>query len=214
MLCRAPASLARELCGDCEQELPWLTHACVHCALPLTGTVGITRCHRCARQPRFDRALAAFAYDQPIRWLITRLKFDGRLAHARLLGDLLAERVVHAGLDAPEMLVPVPLHPSGYRRRGFNQSERLARRIARVQRRPVASGLVERVRDTVAQSTLSADRRAANVRRAFVCHGSLAGRHVAIVDDVVTTGQTALAVARCLRTAGAARVDLYCVGRA
>ena len=87
-------------------------------------------CSDCRRRARFDRAVAVVHYAPPIDWLVTRLKFQGRLNHARLLGDLLATRVHAADLDLPDVLVPVPLHPAGYRRRGFNQAERIAARLA------------------------------------------------------------------------------------
>lgn len=214
VLCRAPATLKRELCSACARELPWLYHACRHCALPLADGAHGECCPQCSRRPRFDRALAAFSYQQPAPWLITRLKFHGRLAHARLLGDLLAQRVAASDVDRPALIVPVPLHPASYRRRGFNQAERLARRVAHAVERPLDTRLVQRVRDTGRQSALAADQRAANVRDAFTCRPTAVVAHVAIVDDVVTTGQTAAAVATCLRRAGVRRVDLYCVARA
>lgn len=215
LLCRAPATLECDLCAPCTHELPWSHHACRYCALTLSEAHDGDLCRTCARTPRFDAAITGFTYDDPIRWLITRLKFDGRLSHARLLGDLLARRIADREPTLPDLLVPVPLHRAGYRRRGFNQAERIARRLSRTLGTPLATAdLIERARDTARQSTLAAHRRAANVRGAFVCPRPLHAEHVAIVDDVVTTGQTATAVADCLRRAGATRVDLYCVARA
>ena len=214
LLCAAPAPLRRELCDACLADLPWLEAACRHCALPLSNDASSRACSDCRRRARFDRAVAVFHYAPPIDWLVTRLKFQGRLNHARLLGDLLAKHVHAADLDLPDVLVPVPLHPTGYRRRGFNQAERIAARLAGPIGSPVTSNLLRRTRDTAPQSTLAANRRAANVRDAFTVRAPLAGEHVAIVDDVVTTAHTATAVARTLLGAGAGRVDLYCVARA
>jgi len=214
LLCRAPATLERELCGPCTQELPWLTHACRCCALALNASNTGDLCRVCARRPRFDAAVAAFGYQEPVRWFITRLKFNGQLAHARLLGDLLGARIASSATPRPDLLVPVPLHRAGYRRRGFNQAGEIARRLSATLGCPVNARALERQRDTARQSTLPAHRRAANVRNAFVCPQPVTARHVAIVDDVVTTGQTAVAVADCLRRAGVQRVDLYCVSRA
>ena len=162
----------------------------------------------------FDRGVAAFHYAPPIDWLITRLKFQGRLNHARLLGDLLAAHIAEQSADPPDALIPVPLHPAGYRRRGFNQAERIATRLAPALGAPIRSGVLQRARDTQRQSRLPANQRAANVRQAFEATRRLDDAHIAIVDDVVTTGHTAAAVAQTLRAAGAARVDLYCVARA
>lgn len=214
VLCRAQAPLERELCAGCLGDLPWLGPACGRCALALPADSDTPCCPTCTRTPRFDAAVAAFGYHEPIRWLIGRLKFQARLAHARLLGDLLVERVRRADTARPEALIPIPLHAAGYRRRGFNQAERIAARLARGLERPLAGTLVQRIRDTRRQSELVAAQRAANVRGAFACSRPLPYRHVAIVDDVVTTTQTAAAVARELRAAGATRVDLYCVARA
>ena len=214
LLCRAPAALDRELCEACLHELPWLEHACRYCALTLTSADTANVCRSCARKPLFDAAVGTFSYHDPVRWFVTRLKFGGQLAHARLLGDLLGARVLASDLPRPDLLVPVPLHKAGYRRRGFNQAMAIAQRVSRQIDCRIAPEAVTRIRDTGRQSTLPADQRAANVRNAFICTQAIDARHVAIVDDVVTTGQTAAAVAACLKQAGVERVDIYCVARA
>ena len=213
-LCHAPASTERDLCGDCTRDLPYPGRSCRHCALALPRDARVDRCPACVRRPVFDAGVAAFDYREPMRWLIARLKYSARLELARTLGDLLADRVTATGIAMPDALVPVPLHPAGYRRRGFNQAELLARRVARRLERPLAADAIVRIRDTARQSELAASARVANVRGAFVCPRPLTHAHVAIVDDVVTTTRTAAAVAGCLRAAGVARVDLYCVARA
>lgn len=214
LLCAAPAPLARELCADCLHDLPWLGAACRHCALALPDAAANGVCPACRRRADFDHAIGALHYAPPIDWLITRLKFHARLNHARLLGDLLAERVGAEPDARPDALIPVPLHPAGYRRRGFNQAERISARIARHSGLTVERDILRRRRDTRRQSELQATERAANVRDAFVTTRSLAGWHVAVVDDVVTTGHTAASAARALRAAGCRRIDLYCVARA
>lgn len=166
------------------------------------------------RQPRFDAAIAAFDYAAPLDWLITRLKFHSRFAHARLLGSLLAERIAASDAPRPDCLVPVPLHVTRYRERGYNQAALLARHIGRRLNIPVAAQLAVRTRATDPQLALPARKRGGNVRRAFAADTASAGRHVAIVDDVVTTGHTAAALATALRRAGAASVQLWCIARA
>lgn len=214
VLCQAPASLANTLCEPCHAELPYITSACDYCALPLPVDAQARCCPDCRNKPHFDAAIAACRYIQPMPWLITQLKFSERLHHAPILGNLLAAAVERSGLDIAERLIPVPLHNRAYRRRGFNQAERIASRLGQRLDRPVATGVATRQRDTRAQSGLNAAQRAANVRGAFAVNGSLEGQHVAIVDDVVTTTRTATALAARLRAAGAERVDLYCVARA
>lgn len=214
LLCRAPASLTHALCKSCHDELPRISAACDYCALPLPANSYVRCCPDCRSHPHFDAAVGACCYIQPLPWLITQLKFAEQLHHAPVLGNLLAEAVEQSGLTVAERLIPVPLHNRAYRRRGFNQAERIASRLGQRLNRPVATAVAIRQRDTHAQSGLDAARRAANVRGAFAVNGSLDGQHVAIVDDVVTTTRTATALADCLRAAGAARVDVYCVARA
>ena len=214
VLCHAPASLEQDICVECKAELPWLGSACRHCALTLSELTADRICPDCRKRPLAERAIAALHYRPPADWLVTRLKFGARMPHARLLGDLLAERIVAADMCRPDYLVPVPLHAKNLRKRGFNQAERIARRLTEPLAVPIAARGIERRVATERQSTLAASARRANVRNAFVCRRDLHGAHVAIVDDVVTTGHTVRALAACLRRAGAQRVDLYAVARA
>ncbi len=146
--------------------------------------------------------------------MIGGLKYHQHLAHARVLGNLLAEQMAAHVAEPPDLLAPVPLHPAAFRRRGFNQAERIAARLAQRLHWPLDRNAFARLRDTPHQSTLDAAQRAANVRDAFVARRDLTGRHVAIVDDVMTTTRTASALARAARTAGASTVHVYCVARA
>lgn len=213
-ICAAAIDAEAGVCGGCRAELPFLVAQCAHCALPLAETASARVCGECAQRPRFDHAHAAFHYQQPIAWLIGSLKYHRHLAHARLLGDLLAERLAGEALPAPDLIAPMPLHPAAFRRRGFNQAERIATRLARRLGWPLDCEAFARLRDTPRQSTLNAAQRAANVRGAFTAHRDLAERHIVLVDDVMTTTRSAAALARCARAAGAARVDVYCVARA
>jgi ComF family protein len=126
-----------------------------------------------------------------------------------------------AGHDPPECIVPLPLHVLRYRERGFCQTTELARHIARRladpggERLPVCSDLLQRIRATRAQSELAAGERAENLRNAFAVRAhARVPRHAALLDDVYTTGHTALAAASTLRSAGVDRVDLWCCARA
>ncbi|AWN14625.1 ComF family protein [Salinisphaera sp. LB1] len=158
--------------------------------------------------------MAAFHYRQPIAWMIGELKYRRQLGHARVLGELLAERVAAEHPCPPDLITPVPLHPAAFRRRGFNQAERIAAHLARRLDWPLDRDAFDRLRDTPRQSTLDAAQRAANVRHAFAARRDLGGRRVAIVDDVMTTTRTARAMARAARAAGASSVEVYCVARA
>lgn len=214
LLCHAPATLELALCAACRADLPRQTRACSNCALALPPTSTSTQCAACLQQPRFDAAVAAFAYASPVDWLITRLKFHHRLSHARVLGTLLSERILASEVARPDCIVPAPLHPRRLRERGYNQATLIARHAARPLQLPVMPELAMRTRHTLPQRTLPAHRRKHNVRDAFQASTGCAGRHIAIVDDVVTTGHTAGALAAALKRGGAACVQLWCVARA
>jgi len=214
LLCHAPASLALDLCEGCVTDLPWQQHACRNCALPLPAAGADAPCSACLQRPRFDAAIAAFAYATPVDWLITQLKFHRRLAHARVLGSLLAQRITSSAPTLPDSIVPTPLHPRRYRQRGYNQATLLARHAARALQLPVTPHLARRIRDTAPQMTLPASQRQHNLHAAFAADSSCCNRHIAIVDDVVTTGHTADALAQALRHNGAASVQVWCIARA
>lgn len=208
-----------DLCLPCARELPYIEQACRACAVPLPFNRGANQaadllCGSCLqRQPVFDKAQAVFHYQAPIAGLILGLKFNGRLSHARLLGQLMAAHFLAVAVERVDLLLPVPLHPRRMRQRGFNQSLELARHIGRKLVIPVWADACYRRYDTATQSSLPAKERRRNVRNVFVSRRSLQGRHVAIIDDVMTTGSTANELARVVRRAGARRVDLWVCAR-
>jgi ComF family protein len=170
-------------------------------------------CGACQQKPpTFDRAIAALRYDAPVDRLIVNLKYNGRLNLARALATLLADRIAPA--DAPDVIVPVPLHRSRLRERGYNQSQELARVLAQRLARPLAPRLATRVRATPTQTSLPLEQRARNVRNAFAVTDDIDGLRVAIVDDVMTSGHTVNALAKAMRRAGAKEVCVWVVARA
>jgi ComF family protein len=165
----------------------------------------------------FAGAFCLFLYQDPVDLMIQQLKFHRELAHARVLGTLFARAWRATGRPLPDCLVPMPLHVSRYRERGFCQTTELARHISRRLRTPaggplpVRRALLQRVRATPAQSRLSADERTRNLRGAFACRPATAPlRHVALLDDVLTTGNTASAAMAALHQGGVERVELWC----
>lgn len=209
-LCRGAADGL--LCPACDADLPRLRGPlCPRCALDSpAGEV----CGRClARGPHYDATVAALAYAFPADVLVHALKFQGELALAPLLGDLLAAAVAAAPPARVDAVVPVPLSARRLRERGGNQAMELARPAARAAGARLDPGLCERVRDTPAQVGLPLDGRAANVRGAFACPAFAAGLSIAVVDDVMTTGATLDEIARTLKAAGAVRVVNWVVAR-
>jgi len=194
-LCGFPgASLDLDLCEVCRADLPW------------------------ASQP--GEGLVALRYEHPVDELIRRLKYQSAIAHARVLGVLLAEVARARGVDLPALLVPVPLHAARWHERGFNQAAAIARHAGHMLEIPVMRHAVERVRDTPSQTALDVVGRRRNVRGAFAVREGralerlLAAGHVAIVDDVITTGSTMNELRRVLLEAGVRRVEAWAVARA
>ena len=217
LLCDEPCEGRHPLCSPCEGELPWLDGQCAVCAVPLP-TRGLI-CGECQkRPPSYDHVEVPWRFAFPVDVLITRFKHQARWPFGRLLGERLAFHLQHAfadGLVLPDMLVPVPLARRRLRQRGFNQAQMLAQWLGGALALPVDGRLLERIVDTPPQQQLDAATRRRNLRQAFrVAPGAaIEGRHLALVDDVLTTGATAEALARLLKRAGAARVDVYCLAR-
>jgi ComF family protein len=218
-LCGAPGQDTQDLCTGCRNGLPWNRLACPRCALPLpAGSTRSTPCARCQMQPPpYARAWAPFMYADGLRWLHRRLKFDARLANRRLLARLLADALERAfacgDLPRPDVLVVMPLHPRRLMRRGFNQSLELIRPVAQRLQLELDYRNLRRVKATRPQTDLPAGQRRRNVRGAFACERDLAGLHVALFDDVVTTGHTAAEAARVLRRAGASEISVWSLAR-
>jgi ComF family protein len=217
LLCGEASDDATPICTACETDLPWLGDQCQTCALPLPAA-GLT-CGQCLKQPpAFERVAVPWTYSFPIDSLITRFKHSAKWPFGRLLAELLARSLQHRfdeDLDRPDVLVPVPLATKRLRQRGFNQAAMLARWLGSSLDIPCDERLLLRVQDTSAQQELKADARKKNLRNAFALapDAPIKGRHLALVDDVLTTGATAQALARLLMDAGAARVDVYCLAR-
>jgi ComF family protein len=217
-LCDSRGQDGLDLCGICRDTLPDNVCACVQCGLPLPRVAGIKRrlCGRCQiSRPVVTEVHAPFLYRYPMPYFVTSLKFQGEQKYARLLGDLLAQtRLSVASETWPEALVPVPLHRTRLVARGFNQSALIAHYCGQRLGLPVLNHVVRRTVNTQAQTGLSRLQRLQNIRGAFAVTSRRLPAHVAIVDDVLTTGSTLRELARCLRRAGVSRVDAWVCARA
>lgn len=215
VLCGAPGDDGLDLCRGCRADLPYNRHACPRCAIPLpAGQSAGTRCGPCQRRaPPFAASHAAFRYEDPVPALIGGVKFRGRFNLARLLGQLMALSLLEQGAQRPELILPVPLHPRRLRERGYNQALELARPISAELGIPTDTATCIRAAYTSAQVGLDDRERRRNVRGAFAVARCPAAKHVAILDDVVTTGSTVTELALVLRRAGVERVDVWSVAR-
>ena len=200
---------------DCLQALPREHHACPQCANLLPeSTPPLSLCGDCLRwPPAFDRTHAAFRYHGSMRYLITQLKFAAHTKNARLLGQLLAQQL-HNHAPQPQVLIPVPLYRKRYRERTFNQSLEIARVLSQQLGIPLALNSCIRQRDTPQQSQLPRQERLKNLHNAFALPQPIAFKHVALVDDVMTTGTTLHELAYLLKKHGVQTVDAWVVARA
>ncbi|MBD8494611.1 ComF family protein [Pseudomonas syringae] len=217
LLCDEPSDTDLPLCVPCEAELPWLGAQCPGCALPLSGAERL--CTGCRlRPPAFSQVIAPWEYRFVVDRLITRFKHQGQWPLGRLLADLMALYLQHRfdeGLPRPDALLPVPLARQRLRQRGFNQAAMLAGWLGKTLQIPVDERQLQRIRETPSQQGLDARARKHNLADAFSLRDrhAVRDRHLAVVDDVLTTGTTAQTLAHLLIQAGARRVDIYCLAR-
>jgi ComF family protein len=197
-------------CEACDAALPYLNAPhCPVCALPTPA--GEICGHCVAQPPLFTRTVAVFAYTFPLDKLVQAMKYGERLALAQALASKLAQRIDKGTL--PDYVIPMPLHPARLRKRGFNQSLLIAAAVARELDLGMLPGTCRRIRDTPSQSTLPWKERARNVRNAFRCDADLAGKRIAMVDDVLTSGASLNAFAHALQKQGASEISTWVVAR-
>lgn len=196
-----------QLCQTCKQDLPLLDWQRVPRDLLLwpkaadaLGTV------------YFDKLLVCSLYRWPLDHLLTGLKFAQRLPNASVLGMLFYEHCLAGRTDLPQAIVPVPLHRARFRQRKYNQALELVKPVARLSGVPIEHQLCERTRPTVAQTELSGPQRRANLKQAFATTSPCDYRHVAIFDDIVTTGATVNSLCRTLKHSNPnMTVEVWCI---
>ena len=210
LLCLGDTNTCEDICAPCKSELPWLGHHCLRCALPLAHDAV---CGQCLQSPpRFDDCVAAWEYTYPLDQLISRFKYQGRWLEGNLLAELALPRL-RAQIQ-PDLIVAVPMHWQRRLKRGFNQADIIARHWASALNIPMLHGLY-RQHANPPQQGLSARQRHRNLQSAFALHADalVADKHIALVDDVVTTAATANNLAAILRKAGAERISVWCLAR-
>lgn len=205
------ASTLRDICRDCDADLPRIDIGCRHCGIPLAHD-GL--CGDClVAPPTYSRCIAPLRYEAPISHLVGSFKYQGNFNHGRILSRLLIERLEREHVASIAALIPVPLHWRRRWQRGFNQSEIIADELSRTLKLPMQARCLKKIRGGASQQGLDAEARRRNLRDAFVCGRDLQGLNLALIDDVVTTGATANAIAKILLNSGAASVQLWALAR-
>jgi ComF family protein len=208
------------LCHQCLGSLPRLdSHRCECCCLPLLTPAPL--CGECLdKPPAFSRAAIPFTYIYPLDFLILEFKYRHHLASGRCLSELLLghiqQELASGAISRPDMLVPVPLHWWRQWRRGFNQAEILAHHLGKALDIPRLD-TCQRKHQPRSQKGLGRRARQANLRNIFRLkpgvQNSIRGKHITLVDDVITTGATARTLSELLIRAGARRVDIWALAR-
>lgn len=214
-LCHAPADHRRDsiLCSHCVALLPWYdSPRCPQCALPnASGAL----CGICLQHaPAFDHTLTAFRYAYPLDHLLHQFKYHQQLSLGHLLANRLFGRLpTLTALAQPDVMMAMPMHPNRVKERGFNHALELAKQAHRHWQVPLEMEGCTRIVDTPAQAGMDMKTRIRNLRSAFATNAQWHGKHVMVVDDVMTTGASMHAVAKVLKRAGATRVTALVLAR-
>lgn len=215
-LCQASAtSNDYALCEACLDTLPYTdNNCCAQCATPIpVSTNGKNNiCGHCLKQPPyFDATYALMRYQFPLDKLLQHYKYNEALYLSQAFGRLMTEQLYLTNID---VIVPMPLHINRLKARGFNQSSEIAKVMSKLTNIPLDLAGCEKVKDRPPQASMAYKDRIKNMKKAFVCTKSYTDLHVAIVDDVMTTGATLNELSKMLKQAGAAHISCYVLARA
>jgi ComF family protein len=199
------------VCTPCIELMPPLGPACQHCAYPLPDADYLVCGHCIKKPPHFDRAFVGYKFEEPLRSLLHHFKYHNGLYLSSFLSHLIVQSV-HNQPEMPECLIPVPMHAQRIRSRGFNQAAILAQALAKKLQIPCDLSRCQKIMNTVPQASLDREQRQKNLRCAFISK-KLPYQHVALIDDLLTTGATANELALTLKKSGVKRVDIWCCAR-
>ncbi len=199
------------ICKECTALLTPLGPACCYCALPLPDASFLVCGQCCRKKPYVDTVITAYRFEEPLRTLLHEFKYREGL----YLSTFLTELMLHAlPTDdyKTECLMPVPMHSTRLRKRGFNQAAELAKQLSRKLKLPCDLTHCRKSVNTAPQAGLNAKERKSNLRHAFQAKPKHYD-HITLIDDLLTTGSTANELARLLKSQGVSRVDLWCCAR-
>lgn len=205
------AACEGDLCRPCHDSLPRLPSE--HCPLCLLPTKDSRVCGNCLKNhPVWTRAIAALQYAFPVDAMIRSLKYQENLNLAPILANLLIAKINKC--PPPDAIIPVPLHPTRLQERGYNQALEISRHLSKQMNVPLLPRACVRTKDTPSQTELSWKKRQTNMRNAFECTTSLVHKHVALLDDVMTSGATLNELAKAVHKQGAIEISLWVIARA
>ena len=219
LLCRAGTSWQTPICQLCLDSCPIPLTFCSVCSIPLQqSNTGL--CGQCLKAPPvFDCCLCAYIYEFPVNRIIQRIKYSSRLELIKPFTRQLIDTIKHhyLGTSWPEVIIPVPMHNKRLRQRGYDQALLLAREIHRqlsgLIHIPVDSRILKRHKATPPQQGLNAKARRKNLKNAFSLRNPFPYRHIALVDDVVTTGETVSEICRLLKKETQVQIDIWSLAR-
>ncbi len=213
LVCNQPTQRSLALCDSCEQELPYNRECCLVCGIPLPGADNLY-CANCqSNMPSYDVSHIPLLYREPVNHWIQHFKFNSDLVKAKALSDLFCSSLHKHGFSSFDALIPVPLHPSRIRKRGFNQALWLAKQISQLTGIPVNNRLVRRHKKTRPQHELKHRQRLNNLKGAFRLADRCHYKKVIIIDDVVTTGTTVNEIAYLLKSQGVDSVHVWAIAK-
>ena len=211
--------LCGEACGDlfcepCLSDLPVITTPCSVCSVTLSAKNSTGVCGSCLHtKPFYQKSIIPLEYIFPTTELIKQLKYNDKLLFSEILSQIILDKIKQENKPLPEIIIPVPLHPFRLMKRGFNQSALIAKNISKELDIPIDLKSCRRIRNTLQQTGFNKSQRKKNIRNAFSVSSKFSAKHVAILDDVVTTGSTVNELARVLQKAGAETIEIWACAR-
>jgi len=211
---KSPASIQptdgqQSICQDCLNELPAAPYP--HCPQCGIETLGETCGHCQTTPPHYDCTHALFSYGYPVDALMQHYKYRHALYLSQTFGNLLTKLIMENDIDC---IIPMPLHANRLKARGFNQSLEIAKVMAKQSNIPLDASSCLRIKNTPPQASLALKQRLKNMKGAFSCQQSYTNQHVALIDDVMTTGTSLDELAKVVKKAGASKVSCYVLARA
>lgn len=217
-LCGVTGSADQLICKPCENDLlkPLQTILCSHCKIPLGTESWHPHCPECRlTPPSYDTCTAVTTFEFPASTLVHQLKYQNKQFVARLLGRLLAEQLSKTPKPRPDLICAVPMHSNQRNTRRYNHADEIAKHSARLVKSKFSPHLLVKTRDTESQSSLGRVKRINNLKNSLSVNASIdiKGKHIAVVDDVMTTGATFDYVAQLLKANGAGIVEVWAFAR-